>query len=52
MFPLAPWPKNSEAWVLTLADKLVASREVSEAVGWHMRSWYHKVLPSVRTVRH
>ncbi len=53
MFPLAPWPKNSEAWVLTLADKLVASREVSEAVGWHMRSWYHqKLLPAVRIVRH
>lgn len=37
MFPLAPWPKNSEAWLLTLADKLVASKEVSEAVGWHAR---------------
>ena len=37
MFPLAPWPKNSEAWLLTLADKVVASREVGEAVGWHAR---------------
>lgn len=32
MFPMAPFPKNSEAWVVTLADKLVASREVARAV--------------------
>ena len=31
MFPLAPFPRNSEAWVLTLADKLVASREVGKS---------------------
>lgn len=37
MFPLARWPGNSEAWLLTLADKLVASREMGEAVGWHAR---------------
>ena len=37
MFPLAPWPKNSEAWLLTLADKMVASKEVGETVGWHAR---------------
>ena len=36
MFPLAPVPRNSEAWVLTLADKVVASREVGETVGLHM----------------
>ena len=47
MFPLAPIPRNSEGWVLTLADKLVASREMSEAVGWHMRKWYHRVVPAV-----
>ncbi len=28
MFPLAPFPKNSEAWVVTLADKVVATREM------------------------
>lgn len=37
MFPLAPVPRNSEAWVLTLADKLVASKEMSAAVSWHIR---------------
>lgn len=46
MFPLAPIPRNSEAWVLTLADKIVASREVSETVGWHMRKWYRKMVPA------
>lgn len=51
MFPLAPVPTNSEAWVLTLADKLVASREVSETVGWHMRTWYRKLVPAARSVR-
>ena len=45
MFPLAPLPRNSEGWVLTLADKLVASGEVGETVGWHVRKIYHKVLP-------
>ena len=45
MFPLAPMPRNSEGWVLTLADKLVASKEVGETVGWHMRRMYQKVLP-------
>ncbi len=39
MFPLAPVPKNSEAWVLTLADKMVASREMGETAAWHMRKW-------------
>ena len=47
MFPLAPIPKNSEGWVLTLADKMVASREMSATIGWHMRKWYRKMGPSV-----
>ena len=38
MFPLAHMPRNSEAWVLTLADKLVASKEMGETVGWHARA--------------
>ena len=46
MFPLAPLPRSSEAWILTLADKIVASREMSAAVGYHMRRWYHKVVPA------
>lgn len=45
MFPLAPWPKNSEAWLLTLADKMVASREMGETLGWYMRGWYHRIAP-------
>ena len=47
MFPLAPVPRNSEAWILTLADKVVASREVSATVGLYMRRWCRKVLPAV-----
>jgi len=46
MFPLAPVPKNSEAWILTLADKAVASKEVSAALGFYVRRWGSKVLPS------
>ena len=49
MFPLAPWPKNSEAWLLTLADKMVASREMSEAVGWHARGLYRKLTARRRS---
>ena len=48
MFPLAPVPRNSEAWVLTLADKMVASREMGATVGLHMRKWYHRVVPAAR----
>ena len=43
MFPLAPFPKSSEAWVITLADKYVASKEVSAAVGWHIKQLYRKI---------
>ena len=46
MFPLAPLPRSSEAWILTLADKMVASREMSSAVSYHIRRWYHKVVPA------
>ena len=46
MFPLAPLPRSSEAWILTLADKMVASREMSSAVRYHIRRWYHKVVPA------
>lgn len=45
MFPLASWPKNSEAWLLTLADKMVASKEVSETVGFHVRGWCRRLVP-------
>ena len=34
MFPLAfSLPRSSEAWIITLADKIVASREVTQAMG-------------------
>ena len=46
MFPLAHMPRNSEAWVLTLADKWVASREVSGAAVWYIRSWCRKAVPA------
>ena len=28
MFPLGPMPRNSEAWIITLADKICASMEL------------------------
>ena len=46
LFPLASWPRSSEAWLLTLADKMVASREVSETVGWHVKGWCRKLAPA------
>ena len=34
MFPLAPClPKSRAAWIITLADKIVAAREVTCAAG-------------------
>jgi uncharacterized protein len=42
MFPLAPVPSNTEGWVVTVADKVVASREMGEAVGWYMRRLFHR----------
>ena len=47
MFPLAPVPRSSEAWIVTLADKMVASREMSAAVRWHVRQLYHRARLSV-----
>ncbi len=41
MFPLGPIPRNSEAWVLTLADKMVASREMGETVLFHAKKLFH-----------
>ena len=41
MFPLGPVPKNREAWIITMADKICASMEychiyiaLSGAAGW------------------
>ena len=46
MFPLAPFPKNSEAWIVTLADKFVASQEVSATMFFHLRKWQRRLLPT------
>ncbi len=40
MFPLAPMPKSAEGWILTLADKMVASREVSASMMCKVRRLY------------
>ena len=42
MFPLAPMPRNSEAWIVTLADKIVATREMSATVGWQLRRLFRR----------
>lgn len=44
MFPLAPLPRNSEAWVITLADKWVASKEVGATIGWNFKKMYRKMV--------
>lgn len=46
MFPLAPLPHNSEAWVLTLADKLVASKEMGETVVFYAKQFLHTARSS------
>ena len=44
MFPLATsLPKSREAWLLTLADKVVASREMSATAGQGVRAAYRRV---------
>ena len=46
MFPLAfSLPRSSEAWIITLADKIVASREVTQAVGYYAAHFFRKVFP-------
>ena len=49
MFPLASWPKSSEAWLLTLADNLVAAGEFGETGGWHVMGWYRCIIPGQRS---
>ena len=44
MFPLAAsLPKSKEAWLLTLADKVVASKEMSVTAGHGVRSAYRRL---------
>ncbi|MBP3311536.1 MAG: HD domain-containing protein [Butyricicoccus sp.] len=46
MFPLAfSLPRSSEAWIITLADKIVASREMTQAVGYYAAHFFRKYFP-------
>ena len=44
MFPLAAVPRTRIAWIVTLADKAVASKEMTAAVGGYVSLAYHKVF--------
>lgn len=49
MFPLSfSLPRTSEAWIITLADKIVASREVTQAAGYYTMSFCRKLLPAMQ----
>ena len=44
MFPLAAMPRTRIAWIVTVADKAVASREMTVAVGGYVSYAYHKMF--------
>lgn len=45
MFPLSTrLPRTREAWILTLADKIVASREMTRAAGYYVSAFYQKLF--------
>lgn len=44
MFPLAALPRTRVAWIVSLADKAVASKEMTIAVGGYLSHAYHKVF--------
>lgn len=44
MFPLAAMPRTRIAWIVTLADKAVASREMTVALGGYMTAFYQKLF--------
>ena len=44
MFPLAAMPRTRIAWIVTLADKAVASREMTAAIGGYLSSAYRRVI--------
>lgn len=44
MFPLAAMPRTRIAWIVTLADKAVASKEMTAALGGYMSAFYKKVI--------
>mgnify|MGYP001623858219 FL=1 len=45
MFPLAAMPRTRIAWIVTLADKVVASREMAAAVGGYLSPSRRRALP-------
>lgn len=45
MFPLAAMPRTRIAWIVTLADKAVASREMAAAIGGYLSPARRKALP-------
>ena len=44
MFPLAALPRTRLAWIITLADKAVASREMTAALGGYLSLAYRKLF--------
>ena len=42
MFPLAAMPRTRIAWIVTVADKAVASKEMTAAVGGYVSHAYHQ----------
>ena len=49
MFPLSfSLPRSREAWIVTLADKIVATREMTQAAGSYTKSFCRRVLPATQ----
>ena len=49
MFPLCfSVPRSTEAWIITLADKIVASREMTQAAGYYAVSFFRKFIPAAQ----
>ena len=44
MFPLAAMPRTRIAWIVTLADKAVASKEMTAAIGDYAALAYHRIF--------
>lgn len=44
MFPLSAMPHTRLAWIVTIADKAVAFREMAAAVGGYMSLAYHRLF--------
>lgn len=44
MFPLAALPRTRIAWIITIADKVVASREMTTAAGGYLSAFCEKLF--------